>query len=63
MAISPDVTRKFLEQRRHVPKHVAEDDLPAPDWVVDKMERVDDLPVDYYINDDGFWDDYIKAKE
>ncbi|CAD8193752.1 unnamed protein product [Paramecium pentaurelia] len=62
-AINPDVVFKYLEQRAHTPRHVAKDDVPLPDWAVDKSERVDDIPVDYYINDDGFWDDYIKAKE
>ncbi|CAD8119084.1 unnamed protein product [Paramecium sonneborni] len=62
-AVNPDALFKYLEQRAHTPRHVAKDDVPLPDWAVDKSERVDDLPVDYYINDDGFWDDYIKAKE
>ncbi|KAM3139559.1 hypothetical protein pb186bvf_008395 [Paramecium bursaria] len=26
-------------------------------------EQIDLLPVDYYINDDGFWDEYIAKKE
>jgi hypothetical protein len=26
------------------------------------MREKNSLPVDYYINDDGFWDDYIAEK-
>lgn len=38
-----------------------EDDWPKPE-VMEKFEAIDNLPVDYYDNDDGFWDTYIKEK-
>lgn len=38
-------------------------DWPIPEWTAKLREREDDLPVDYYQNEDGFWDDYIRKKE
>ena len=41
-------------------------EIPRPEVNYDPMtieDKTPPIPLEYYINDDGFWDDYIKQKE
>ena len=36
---------------------------PIPDYSQSKSPFLEDIPIDFYDNDDGFWDDYINMKK
>jgi hypothetical protein len=61
-----DIEGDSINSKRRQLLEKVKDELPAPKMIYDPMyieDKTPVVPVEFYENDDGFWDDYIKEKE
>ena len=57
--INTEESRKNIDEGELLPKSFIK---PISDPCTPICQHFEDIPIDFYDNDDGFWDDYIKEK-